>query len=397
MAQQQQGASSVEHPAGASSALPSTLEQQQQPAARTAPRWLRSAVRLTAGTLFFLAAAAAGPTRGAHAAGVQPPPVTATTAAAASPPQQQPPQVFATTSALPSNSGSNQQQPGGQAQGAGGLSAAGGGGGSIDTQPGGGGQSSGGGASASASAAAASAPQPVADDLLPAEHRVVSIFEANRPSVVNVSHVRSMHHFYTLDIGRMAVGQGSGFVWDRAGHVVVAAHTVKGASEVKVTLHDQTTATARVVGTDAATDIAVLQLALPRTRTEALRPVVLGSSVGLRIGQSVLAVGNPWGLEHTLSQVRRFGWFVGWVVGRENVYVPAFAAVTTQSIHRSKNPLIKPTPTPPPPPPGHRQRAGPRDGSRPVGAEEHGADGRGHQRRQLGGAAAGLARGWLSG
>jgi S1-C subfamily serine protease len=74
------------------------------------------------------------------------------------------------------------------------------------------------------------------------------------------------------------------------GHVVVAAHTVKGASEVKVTLHDQTTATARVVGADPASDIAVLQLALPRTRTEALRPVVLGSSAGLRIGQ----VGDGW-------------------------------------------------------------------------------------------------------
>ncbi|KAI8476084.1 MAG: trypsin-like cysteine/serine peptidase domain-containing protein [Monoraphidium minutum] len=100
----------------------------------------------------------------------------------------------------------------------------------------------------------------------------------------------------------MGVGQGSGFIWDRAGHVVVAAHTVKGASEVKVTLHDMSTATARVVGCDTASDIAVLQLALPRTRTEALRPVALGSSAGLRIGQYVWALGNPWGLEHTLSQ-----------------------------------------------------------------------------------------------
>lgn len=69
------------------------------------------------------------------------------------------------------------------------------------------------------------------------------------------------------------------------GHVVVAAHTVRGASEVKVTLPDQSTATARVVGCDAPSDIAVLQLALPRTRSEALRPVVLGASSSLRIGQ----------------------------------------------------------------------------------------------------------------
>jgi hypothetical protein len=71
-----------------------------------------------------------------------------------------------------------------------------------------------------------------------------------------------------------------------AGHVVVAAHTVKGAGEVKVALPDQTSATARVVGLDVASDLAVLQLALPRTRAEALRPVALGSSAGLRIGQA---------------------------------------------------------------------------------------------------------------
>ncbi|WIA33796.1 hypothetical protein OEZ86_006909 [Tetradesmus obliquus] len=111
-----------------------------------------------------------------------------------------------------------------------------------------------------------------------------------------------MQNFYTLDIHRMAVGQGSGFIWDRAGHVITNYHVIKGASEVKVTLFDHSSCTARVVGWDASKDIAVLKLALPRGRLEALQPVSLGSSSRLRVGQAVFAIGNPFGLDHTLTQ-----------------------------------------------------------------------------------------------
>jgi S1-C subfamily serine protease len=60
------------------------------------------------------------------------------------------------------------------------------------------------------------------------------LFAANVPSVVNISHPRSSQNFYTLDITRMAVGQGSGFIWDRLGHVITNYHLIKGAAEVKV-------------------------------------------------------------------------------------------------------------------------------------------------------------------
>ena len=70
----------------------------------------------------------------------------------------------------------------------------------------------------------------------------------------------------------------------------------------QVTLHDHSSCTARVVGVDLPKDIAVLKLALPRHKAEALRPVVLGSSSSLLVGQSVFAIGNPFGLDHTLTQ-----------------------------------------------------------------------------------------------
>lgn len=71
----------------------------------------------------------------------------------------------------------------------------------------------------------------------------------------------------------------------------------------QVTLHDHSSCTARVVGYDAAKDIAVLKLALPRGRLEALAPVSIGSSSRLRVGQACFAIGNPFGLDHTLTQV----------------------------------------------------------------------------------------------
>ncbi|KAF8060075.1 DEGP1 [Scenedesmus sp. PABB004] len=157
---------------------------------------------------------------------------------------------------------------------------------------------------AGAGAAAAAAPPAAAgppaargqEELLAHERATVALFEAASPSVVNICHLRSMSSFHTLDVHRMAVGQGSGFIWDTAGHVVTNYHVIRGAAEVKVTLHDHSSCTARVVGVDAAKDIAVLKLALPRARLEALTPVKLGLSGRLRVGQTVLALGNPFGL-----------------------------------------------------------------------------------------------------
>lgn len=98
-------------------------------------------------------------------------------------------------------------------------------------------------------------------------------------------------------------GTGSGFVWDDQGHVITNFHVVKGASALKVTLYDSTSCSAKVVGVDENKDIAVLQLDIDKPRAKALRKVELGRSTGLFVGQKVFAIGNPFGLDHTLTSV----------------------------------------------------------------------------------------------
>lgn len=60
------------------------------------------------------------------------------------------------------------------------------------------------------------------------------LYEQNRPSVVNITHIRTMQSFHTLDVHKIPYGQGSGFIWDKLGHVLTNFHLIKGASEVKV-------------------------------------------------------------------------------------------------------------------------------------------------------------------
>ncbi|KXZ45912.1 hypothetical protein GPECTOR_49g496 [Gonium pectorale] len=134
------------------------------------------------------------------------------------------------------------------------------------------------------------------------EASVVRLFERSCPCVVNISGMRAMQTFTTLDLAKVPGGQGSGFLWGDRGHVVTAYHLVKGAAEVKVTLNDNTSYTAKVLGYDAAKDVAVLKLSVPKSKLRELQPVTPGSASQLRVGQTVYGIGNPWGLGHTLSK-----------------------------------------------------------------------------------------------
>ncbi|HYN21859.1 MAG TPA: trypsin-like peptidase domain-containing protein, partial [Thermoanaerobaculia bacterium] len=93
-------------------------------------------------------------------------------------------------------------------------------------------------------------------------------------------------------------GSGSGFIWDRQGHVVTNFHVIQNASGAQVTLADQSTWDAELVGGAPEKDLAVLRIKAPQAR---LRPLPLGSSDDLRVGQSVFAIGNPFGLDQTLT------------------------------------------------------------------------------------------------
>jgi S1-C subfamily serine protease len=91
---------------------------------------------------------------------------------------------------------------------------------------------------------------------------------------------------------------GSGFVWDRAGHIVTSLHVVDASARAQVTLRDGSKWTARTIGIDAENDFALLAIDAP---AEALRPLAVRAGDALAVGESVLAVGNPFGLDHTLT------------------------------------------------------------------------------------------------
>src|SRR5207247_3384108 len=113
---------------------------------------------------------------------------------------------------------------------------------------------------------------------------------------VNITTTTIVYDFFLLPVP-MESGTGSGAVIDDQGHIVTNFHVVRGAETLEVTLPDKSKHEARVVGADPNNDIAVIQINVPRGR---LTSVPLGTSKGLQVGQKVLAIGNPYGLERTL-------------------------------------------------------------------------------------------------
>ncbi len=123
---------------------------------------------------------------------------------------------------------------------------------------------------------------------------VNEIYERAAPGVVRVN--RTSNSTSTLD--PQASGLGSGFVIDKSGHIVTNYHVVDGAGEVTVSFSNRDTVKAEVVGTDPSTDLAVLRV---ETTASALTPLPLGNSDRVRVGDPVVAIGNPFGLDRTVT------------------------------------------------------------------------------------------------
>lgn len=140
-------------------------------------------------------------------------------------------------------------------------------------------------------------PDPGTTGLTSEEQVNVAVYENCNRSVVNLS-TRSVREDNLFFFDSVAEGGGSGFVFDRAGHLITNYHVVDHAREIQITLFDGSSYSAQVVGQDAYSDIAVLKIDAP---PELLYPVALGDSSLLRVGQRVFAIGNPFGLERTLT------------------------------------------------------------------------------------------------
>jgi S1-C subfamily serine protease len=140
----------------------------------------------------------------------------------------------------------------------------------------------------------------VAEDsaLLPDEQNTIAVFQEAAPSVVFITSKMIRQGFFFTDAYEVPAGSGSGFIWDDRGHIVTNFHVVEDASALTVTLSDHSSYEAEIVGSEPSKDIAVLRIAVSGSK---LRPVRAGSSTSLRVGQKVVAIGNPFGLDQTLT------------------------------------------------------------------------------------------------
>ena len=128
----------------------------------------------------------------------------------------------------------------------------------------------------------------------PEEQNNISVYRKNIPAVVNItSRALTFDFFYGV---MPQEGQGSGFVIDKEGHILTNYHVVADAQEVDVTMHNRKKYRAKVVGKDPTHDLAVLQISAPN-----LVAAVLGDAQNLQVGQKVYAIGNPFGLNGTLT------------------------------------------------------------------------------------------------
>jgi S1-C subfamily serine protease len=126
----------------------------------------------------------------------------------------------------------------------------------------------------------------------------IEVFKRLSPSVVHITTLEVARDFFSRSVQQVPRGTGTGFVWDNQGHVVTNFHVIQGGDAARVTLADQSTHRATLVGAFPDRDLAVLKINLPR---EKLQPIPVGTSRDLQVGQKVYAIGNPFGLDQTLT------------------------------------------------------------------------------------------------
>lgn len=135
-------------------------------------------------------------------------------------------------------------------------------------------------------------------DLAADEQNTIDVFKKNSPSVVFVTSIALKRSFFSLNAVEIPQGTGTGFIWDEKGRIVTNYHVIRRANEVKVTMTDNSTWNAVLVGASPDKDIAVLKINAPAHR---LRPISIGTSSDLQVGQKVFAIGNPFGFDQTIT------------------------------------------------------------------------------------------------
>jgi len=126
----------------------------------------------------------------------------------------------------------------------------------------------------------------------------VELFKKASPSVVHITSLAAQRDMFSPAVQQVPRGTGTGFIWDDRGHIVTNFHVIQGGNAARVTLSDQSTHRATLVGAFPDRDLAVLKIELPAAKAP---PIAVGSSRDLVVGQKVYAIGNPFGLDQTLT------------------------------------------------------------------------------------------------
>jgi len=143
-------------------------------------------------------------------------------------------------------------------------------------------------------------PRPITPrgDLAEDEKTTIELFNKTKNSVVYISTAKTVIDPWTRNIYNIPKGTGSGFVWDNVGHIVTNYHVIQGCSEARVRLSDGRDYPAILIGASPSHDLAVLRINVPIKRPQ---PVMIGTSHDLKVGQKAFAIGNPFGLDWTLT------------------------------------------------------------------------------------------------
>ena len=139
---------------------------------------------------------------------------------------------------------------------------------------------------------------PLHPQLTEDEKNTTDVVERTKNSVVFVTNIQLVRDFFSFDEEAVPRGTGSGFVWDNQGHIVTNYHVIEDGDVFNITLPNQEQRQARLIGKEENKDIAVLKV---EGSLRGLEPLAAGSSTGLRVGQKVIAIGNPFGFDHTVT------------------------------------------------------------------------------------------------
>lgn len=130
------------------------------------------------------------------------------------------------------------------------------------------------------------------------EKSTIDLFEKSAPSVCYITTINQQRDAWSRNITEIPSGSGSGFIWDTQGHIITNYHVIQNGTKLKVTLSDRSSWEAEVVGIEPNKDLAVLKI---KASPSILRPIPIGQSSTLKVGQNVYAIGNPFGLDQSLT------------------------------------------------------------------------------------------------